>query len=424
VIRNPLTLMRQMPATVRLLVAGTLVNKVGTFIVPYLTLVLERELHLSRGRVATLIFAFGAGSVVSILAGGVLTDRIGRRRTLMLSLFGSGVLAVAMAFAPSVNAFAGLLVAFGFLADLYRPASNSMIADLLPSSQRAVGFAALRMAVNLGFAAGMVLGGLLADFDWRLLFVGDGLTTLGFGAVVLAVIPETRPASQHPQGQPEEARPSNPWLDATFLLTCLASLNYSMVFFVDFTVLPLTVTQSAGYPAIVYGLLVGLNGLLVALFEISLVHALGGLRRLRVAAVGVALVGLAFGMTGQVMHWAWFLLAVVLSTLGEILSMPMQMSFISDWSPPRARGRYLSLYGATWSLALALGPALFLPLHAGLGERLFWALAGVSVVPAVLIMLHLDRAADRPELLRGRTIESEPLVAGGEPHPQVEAGGA
>jgi MFS family permease len=403
VIASPLVVVRRLPSTVRLLVAGTLVNKLGTFIVPYLTLVLEREFHLSRGQVGALLFAFGLGSVVSILTGGVLADRIGRRRTLMLSLFGSGVLAVAMAFAPSVSAFATLLVAFGFLADLYRPASNSMIADLLPSAQRAVGFAALRMAVNLGFAAGMVVGGLLADWDWRLLFVGDGLTTLAFGALVLAVIPETRPRAEDGP-EPRGARgAASPWLDGIFLLTCLSSLTYSMVVFVDFTVLPLTITQTAGYPAIVYGMLVGLNGLLVAVFEISIVHALAGLRRLRVAAFGLAIVALAFGLTGQLMHWAWFLAVVVLSTLGEILTMPMQMSFVSDWAPPHARGRYLSLYGATWSLALALGPPLFLPLHALLGERLFWALAGLCVLPAALIVLRLDRAADRPELLRGRS---------------------
>jgi MFS family permease len=405
VIASPLAVLRRLPPTVRLLVTGTLVNKIGTFIVPYLTLVLEREFHLSRGQVGALLFAYGVGSVVSILTGGVLADRIGRRRTLMLSLFGSGALAVAMAYAGSISAFAALLVAFGFLADLYRPASNSIIADLLPSTQRAIGFAALRMSVNLGFAAGMVLGGLLADWDWRLLFVGDGLTTLCFGVVVLAVIPETRPAESR-EASLREPLATNPWRDGTFLLTCLSSLIYSMVFFVDFTVLPLTITRSAGYPALVYGLLVGLNGLLVGLFEMSIVHALGGVRRLRVAALGIAIVGLAFGLTGLVMHWAWFLMVVVLSTLGEILSMPMQMSFISDWAPPRARGRYLSLYGATWSLALALGPALFLPLHALLGERLFWAFAGLCLLPAALISLRQDRVADHPERLRGRSERS------------------
>ena len=81
----------------RLLLFGTLVNKLGTFILPYLALVLLRDFHLSEGDAAKLLFAYGAGSLVSILVGGVLTDWLGRRRTLLVSLFGSGLLASAWA---------------------------------------------------------------------------------------------------------------------------------------------------------------------------------------------------------------------------------------------------------------------------------------------------------------------------------------
>ena len=80
------------------------------------------------------------GSVISILIGGALTDRLGRRRTLMVSLFGSGVLAVTMGFAPSARVFVPLLVVFGFVADLYRPAASAIVSDLLASHQRATGF--------------------------------------------------------------------------------------------------------------------------------------------------------------------------------------------------------------------------------------------------------------------------------------------
>ena len=136
---GPRALLRRLPKTVRILVAGTLVNKLGTFIVPYLTIVLLRDFGLSEGQVGTLMGAYGVGSVISILAGGFLTDWMGRRRTLMVSLFGSGAMAVAMAFAPGFSWFATLLVLFGFLADLYRPASSAIVSDLLPSSERSVG---------------------------------------------------------------------------------------------------------------------------------------------------------------------------------------------------------------------------------------------------------------------------------------------
>jgi MFS family permease len=401
VYESPLTILARLPAPVRLLVTGSLINKVGTFIVPYLTLVLLRDFHLAESEAAELLGAYGIGSIVSITAGGALTDRLGRRTTLMLSLFGSGVLAVAMGFATSVRVFVPLLLLFGFVADLYRPAASAIVGDLLASSERATGFAALRLAVNLGFAFGMALGGFIADWSWRWLFFGDGLTTLLYGLVVLFFIPETRP---EPEGVPTGGKPlptESPWRDGVFLQTSFVGFLFSLIFFSDMTVLPLTMTVSAGYPASVYGALVGLNGLLIAFFEISAVSALRRFRRLRVAALGTLFLGLGFGITGLWLHWSWFLTAILLGTVGEILASPQQMAFVADWAPPRSRGRYLGLYQATWSLSLAVNPVTLLPLHAYLGEAAFWGVMGLVAVPAALLLLRLDRTADHPERLRG-----------------------
>jgi predicted MFS family arabinose efflux permease len=302
-----------------------------------------------------------------------------------------------------------------------------VIGDLLPSSERATGFAGLRMAVNLGWASGTALGGLLADWDWRLLFLGDGLTTLAYGVLVYFLIPETRPAPSAPPLalpaaqdaalEPGAARrapaaggrrtPTSPLGDSVFLESVAVSFLFTLIFCSHLVVLPLTVTQSAGYPAVVFGLMAALNGVLVALFEITIVAKLKRFRRLRLAALGYGLVALGFGMIGLVMHWAWFLLAVLVFTLGEILSAPQQMAFIADWAPPEARGRYLSLYQATWSVAFAINPAITLPLHAALGERIFWGLAPLVALPGVIVLLRLDATADRPERLRG--LSSGPL---------------
>jgi len=415
-LESPLRIVSRFPRPVRLLLAGTLVNKLGTFIVPYLTLVLLRNFHLREGEAAGLVFAYGFGSVVSILAGGVITDRFGRRRTLLVSLLGSGVLAVAMGLSPSAGVFVPLLVAFGFVADLYRPAASAIIGDLLPSSERASGFAGLRMAVNLGWAAGTAIGGILADWDWRLLFLGDGLTTLAYGVLVYFTIPETQPREVVvPAAAPPPAPatgavgpgpafgrgPTSPLRDGVFLATTGTGFLFTLIFCSHLSILPLTVIRSAGYPAVVFGLLAALNGVLVASFEISITERLKPFRRLRLAALGSFLSAAGFGLVGLVMHWGWFALAALVYTSGEILASPQQMSFIADWAPPQARGRYLSFYQATWSIAFAVNPAIALPLHAALGERAFWGLMPLVAVPGTLVLLHLDRTADRPELLRG-----------------------
>ena len=403
---SPVAIVRGLPPPVPVLIAGTFVNKAGSFILPYLTLVLAREFHMEERQAAALVMAYGLGSLVSLVVGGHLTDRLGRRRTLLLSLFGSGGLAVAMSLAASVRVFVPLLVLFGFLADLYRPASSAIISDRLPSADRASGFAALRIAVNLGFACGMAIGGLLVDWSWRVLFAADGLTTMAFGAIVLLNIGETRPRSH----DAELAQAPPPWRDPVFAQVLFASLGFATMVLSFVTVLPLSVTRSAGYPPWVFGALVAVNGLIIAAFELSAVEALRGARRLRVAALGMLLAGLGFGMLGLSRHWSGFLAGMVLWTIGEILTVPQQMAFIADWAPPEARGRYLGFYGATWSLAVVLNPLLTLPLYARLEEPLFWPLHLLLVAPGILL-LRLDRVADRVERLRGRAdLEPAPPV--------------
>jgi MFS family permease len=399
--KGPVAILRGLPVPVRILVAGTFVNKAGSFIVPFLTLVLRREFALSGEAVGVLMGAYGVGSVTSILAGGALTDRWGRRATLLASLLGSGLLAIAMGFAPSFRVFLPLLVVFGFIADLYRPAAVAMIADLMPPRDRVLGLAALRLAVNLGFAFGMSVGGVLADRSWRLLFMADGMTTLAFGLLVALLIAESRPAGS--EGSVARARHStaSPWRDAVFVQMAAASLIFSSLFLALLTVLPLTVTLSAGYPARVYGVLVAVNGLLITLFEVPVVAWLRRFRRLRVASLGAVVAGIGFGATGLVPHWAWFLLTAVLWTAGEIMVIPQQSAFVADWAPPEARGRYLALYQATWSLGLIVAPLVFLPLHARMGEAPFWGLLTLPALPMAVTLRRLDRTADRPELLRG-----------------------
>lgn len=397
-LQSPIRILGRLPAPVRLLVWGTLVNKLGTFIFPYLSLVLMRDFEMSPARAGLVMTSHGLGAIASVLLGGVLTDRLGRRRTLLLSMFGGGALAVAMGFAPSLGWFVPLLVAFGFMADLYRPAASALISDLLPSSERVLGYAAFRVAVNLGFAVGVVAGGVLADVDWRLLFVGDGLTTLACAVVLASGIPETKP--QAPPGG-ATAPDASPWRDGIYLVSVLSSTAFCLMFFSFLTVLPLTITVWAGYPAWVYGCLMAMNGTLIGLFEISATDALRRFRRLRVAALGVTLAAVGFGLSGLVPHWSWFLVTGILWTAGEIFYAPQQISFVADWAPPASRGRYLSLYQASWTAGAALNPLFSLPLHARLGDMYFWPALGLIGVPSVWLLLRLDRTADRPERLRG-----------------------
>ncbi len=378
-------LLRALPRPVQILIAGTFVNKAGTYIVPYLTIVLMRDFRLSPIQAGMAVAAYGFGSLVSILVGGQTADRLGRRSTMLLSLFGSGLLALCLGFAPNLHAFVVLLLGFGFLADLFQPAASAIVTDLVPPDQRKVGFAGLRLAINLGFAAGVVVGGFLVDWDWRFLFWGDGLSTLAYGLVILFFIAETRPKRQ------EGEVAASPFHDPAFLRLVAGGSAFPFLMFAVMTVLPITLTEGASYPSRTYGYIVGLNGILVAMFELPVAARLPTASRLTLAAGGLVVAALGAALNGAPPSLPIYVAAILLVTAGEIVMMPQLSATVADWAPRLSRGRYISLFQSSWTFAKATSPLLFLPLRARLGDRGFWPLLGLSVLPAFALLLTLGR---------------------------------
>lgn len=376
-------LLRSLPRPVQILIAGTFVNKAGTYIVPYLTIVLMRDFGLAPIQAGLAVAAYGAGSLISILVGGQTADRLGRRATMLLSLFGSGILAMCLGFAPDLKAFVVLLLGFGFLADLFQPAASAIVTDLVPVEQRKVGFAALRVAINLGFAFGVVVGGFLVDWDWRFLFWGDGLSTLAYGFVILFFIAETRPVRR------EGEVAASPLLDRPFLRLVAASSAFPLLMFAVMTVLPITLTEGASYPARIYGYLIGLNGLLVAMLELPLAARLPSSSRLRLAAGGLVIAACGAALNGLPPNLSIYVASILLLTAGEVLMMPQLSAAVADWAPRLSRGRYISLFQSNWTFAKATAPLLFLPLRAELGDALFWPLLALGVLPAGALLLSL-----------------------------------
>jgi len=80
------------------------------------------------------------------------------------------------------------MFAIGSCADIHRPASAALIADLLPIEQRVTRFTLHRLAINLGWAAGLSLGGFLAERSFDYLFVGDAGTSISFALISFVAV--------------------------------------------------------------------------------------------------------------------------------------------------------------------------------------------------------------------------------------------
>ncbi len=372
-----------LPPQYWLLWVGTLVNRLGSFVVPFLTLYLTTQRAIPVGQAALMVSLFGAGSFAAQLTGGELADRIGRRPVMLLSLLAAPVAMVSLGFARSIPAIAGCTLALGFLTDLYRPAVSAAIADLVPPESRIRAYGYLYWAINLGFAVAPVVAGVLAGYAYLALFIGDAVTTFAFGVIVLIGLKETRPAAtvrvvhaslRERIGQLGKA--------PVLLLFSALAFGFGLVYMQGHVTLPVDM-QSHGLGPREYGLAVAVNGLLIVLVSLPISHAAGRWPRFGAMAGASLLVGLGFGFQAFADSLPLYALAVAIWTLGEIAAAAVAPAIIADLAPIERRGLYQGVYGSSWSLAFFVGPVLGGRILQDLGAATLWlGCLGLGVVLA------------------------------------------
>src|SRR5690349_10419823 len=191
------SLFEGLPRTYWLIWTGTLINRLGGFVIPFLTLYLTAQRAIPVSTAALMVSFFGAGSFLAQLTGGELSDRLGRRPVMLMSFFITPLFMVTLGLARDLVLISICTFIVGFFTDLYRPAVGAAIADLVPPELRTRAYGYNYWAINLGAAVAPLLAGLIADYNFLILFVADALTTAAFGFIVLFGIHETRPPEAH-----------------------------------------------------------------------------------------------------------------------------------------------------------------------------------------------------------------------------------
>ena len=180
--------------TVHILCLGAFINRAGTFLVPFLTLYLQKELDFDVKFATRAMGVFGVGTLLAYITGGQLADQIGRRVVMLISLFSTAAILLVFGYLQSGWTIMGVLLLFSFASEMYRSACSAMIADVTDPEQRTHAFGLMYVAINLGFAAATFVGGHLAVYSFQLLFWGDALTAFAFGVIIFITIRETLPS--------------------------------------------------------------------------------------------------------------------------------------------------------------------------------------------------------------------------------------
>jgi MFS family permease len=342
---------------------------------------------------------------------GALSDRIGRRPALLVTLAGTALAYALWSLAASFLWLVVSRILAGIMAGNIATAS-AVVADVSPREQRGRNMAVIGIAIGLGFVLGPAIGGLafaygptlgdsLDSFGWHR-FSFPALIAFGLAAVnllwALARFPETRRA----ETSGEERRPLRPFQALRAInqpgvtRTHAIYLAYSTAFAaMEFTLVFLA-AERLGYKPQQNAWMFVFIGLVIALTQGGLVRRLAPkLGERKLVRVGLLLLLPGFLLVGLAHSTPVLYAGLLLLALGSALEMPCLSALVSLYAPAERQGLALGTFRSMGALSRAIGPLL--------GAGLYWAVSPTTpyVVGAVALLWPLWMSLSLPEPRHG-----------------------
>ncbi|MFI8993953.1 MFS transporter [Streptomyces sp. NPDC053542] len=397
---------REAPLAVKTVLAGVLVNRLSGFLNIFLVLFLTAKGY-SDGHTVIALGVYGAGAVVGSLIGGTLADRMGVRNATVVSMGSTSVLTAALLYLPD---FTALLVAIALVslgAQLFRPASATLLAELTSEHRQVMIFAMYRFGLNVGATAAPLVGyGLYnaGGHEYDLLFWGEAAIALLYAAFAWATLPARAPRAPVPSA----AGPKGGYLavlrDRRYLLYLVAAFCHSAVYMQYLSTLPLYM-KDAGLALFWYTFAVSLNGFIVIAFELLITKLSQEWPLKLTVGLGFALVGAGVAFYGLPIGPAAVVVGTLIWSLGEIIGGPAVFAYPAKAGPERLRSRYIGSFQFMFGLGTAVGPMLGSWLFLQLGGLVWPAVAVGSLLATVFGLIAVRRqpaaeaaaAAEAPE---------------------------
>jgi MFS family permease len=359
---------------------STLVNRLGAFVSTFMALYLTLDRGYSATYAGLVASLYGLGGVVSSIGSGVLTDRIGRRPTLLIAQSSTAASVALLGFMHDPVAIAAVACLVGAASNASRPAVQAMMADIVRPEDRVRAFSLNYWAINLGFAISSMAAGFIAEVSYRAGFLLEAGMTAVCAVVVFLKLPESRPVA--PATTVDGTEPAAPvglgtvLRDGRFMSVVGLSFLVALVFQQGSVGLPVAMGE-AGFTPADYGTAIAVNGFLIVVLQIPVTRLIEHRDAKRLLAVSSILAGYGFGLTAFAGSVGVFALTVCVWTLGEMINAPTQTGLVVRLSPVQGRGRYQGMYTLSWAVAALVAPLMSGFVIDRFGAEWLWGMCAV-----------------------------------------------
>ena len=324
---------------------------------------------------------------------GKLSDRIGRRPVMLVTIAGTGLALFFLGMADSFpQIFAARLLSGIFGSNI--SVATAYLTDVTDEADRTRWMGMIGACFAVGFTLGPPIGGLLARIDHGtpMLFAA-GLSALNFVWAV-AALREPERLAERPVGT------------MTSRLDVLRNPAIARICFVYF-LFSVAVTQLETTFALLMAHRFGADELGVGLIMLAMAIVMGGIqggamKRLaarykerRLILVGLGLMALSFVAVPVPHAIAFLMLPLVVAATGRGLAQPPMMSLVSQTGDAGSRGIVMGVFQSCASAARVVGPLLAGPLYDLDQSFPYWLAAGLAALAALTaIRIQNPRAVD------------------------------
>ncbi|KLU61488.1 multidrug resistance protein MdtH [Peptococcaceae bacterium CEB3] len=395
---------RGLPKEVYIIFIARIVNALGCFVMPLLTLILTEKVGLSKEAAGLYISVAGFLYMPASMLGGKLADSFGRKNLIVICSFLGAILYIVCGLlGPSLIMVYVLMFAGAFMA-MADPANVSLLADLTTPENRNGAYSLIYMGWNIGFAVGPVLGGMLFKDHLAWVFIGDAATALLALGLVVVFVKDTLHRTREEigdEGRRWERREEGSIFSV--LLKRPVLLYFALIIFgYNFTyaqwafLLPMQSVRNFGAAGAQYfGLVAAFNGLIVMVFTPVVTRVTERIKNMRRIVWSGFFYAVGFGLLGVVNSLALTFLCAFIFTIGEIVLSISATPFLVNHTPASHRGRMNALIPTIMGLGYTLGPL-------GMGQMLRyvtmqtgWLLAGGLTLVCAFLMYGLEKYDER-----------------------------
>lgn len=344
-------------------------------VIPFMTMYLTQHYGVSIAKAGFVMSLFGLGAIVGSLAGGRLVDSVGYYYVQLFALIFGGAMFIILG---QVHSYTGICICTFILAILnesFRPANTVAIAHYSKEQNRTRSYSLNRLAINLGWAIGGGMGGVIASFNYGLLFWVDGITNLLGAALLYITLSPKRNKATEVKTKEKGVVKNSVYNDKVYLSFIVLVFLFALCFFQLFTTIPVFFKEKFHLSVLFIGMVMALNGLIIAVFEMVTIFTLEGKRpSLHFISGGVLLVSAAFLMLNvpRANYEMLAIVAMIILTFGEILAMPFMNAYWIERTMPNNRGQYAALYSVAWASAQTVGPYAGALAAEHLGYKILW----------------------------------------------------